>query len=150
MISRSDLRGPRLAPALQFRLKIYARGDCYEWRGSRNKLGYGRFWVDGRHVLAHRFAFELAKGPIPPGREPDHLCRHAWCVRPSHLEAVTHRVNMLRGNTLGARGIARTHCPQGHPYAGANLYVSPAGSRECRVCKRARFLAFHERRRQAL
>ena len=30
----------------------------------------------------------------------------------------------------------RTHCPQGHPYSGDNLYVKPTGSRECRTCHR--------------
>ncbi|SRR6266581_4125943 len=134
-------------PALRrFQFLVWMHGDCWEWRGNRNKLGYGRIWIDGRSVLAHRFAFEVAKGKIPPGLEPDHLCRHAWCVRPTHLEAVMHRVNMLRGNTPAARAATTTHCPQGHPYTGPNLYLTRAGHRECRICKRARFLAFHARR----
>lgn len=35
-------------------------------------------------------------GPLPPGLELDHLCRNKSCVRPDHLEAVTHRENMRR------------------------------------------------------
>lgn len=26
-------------------------------------------------------------------------------------------------------GLGRTHCPQGHPYSGDNLYIDPAGNR---------------------
>jgi HNH endonuclease len=138
---------PGFSPVRRFQLLVWARGDCYEWRGNRTKLGYGRIWINGRLVLAHRFAFELAKGRLPAGLEPDHLCRHSWCVRPSHMEGVTHRTNMLRGDTASARAVRKTHCPKGHPYAGPNLYVTPDGHRECRICKRAAFLAFHERRR---
>src|SRR5690606_32882164 len=36
----------------------------------------------------------------------------------------------------------KTHCPQGHPYSGSNLYVSRRGDgstfRTCRACQRAR------------
>ncbi len=28
----------------------------------------------------------------------------------------------------------RTHCPQGHPLSGDNLYAPPSGSRKCRTC----------------
>lgn len=33
---------------------------------------------------------------------------------------------------------AKTHCRQGHPYAGANLRVTWEGHRECRACERER------------
>lgn len=29
-----------------------------------------------------------------------------------------------------------THCPQGHPYAGDNLYVDTRGRRLCRICRK--------------
>lgn len=31
---------------------------------------------------------------------------------------------------------SRTHCPNGHPYAGDNLYLDPQGHRHCRSCMR--------------
>lgn len=31
----------------------------------------------------------------------------------------------------------KTHCRQGHPYSGGNLYISPRGDRQCRICMRA-------------
>jgi hypothetical protein len=33
---------------------------------------------------------------------------------------------------------AVTHCPQGHPYTAENTYFAARGSRNCRVCGRAR------------
>jgi hypothetical protein len=48
---------------------------------------------------------------------------------------VTHQENMLRGLTIAARNAAKTHCPQGHPYNGANLRIDE-GSRRCLTCKR--------------
>lgn len=32
----------------------------------------------------------------------------------------------------------RTTCPQGHPYEGANLYMTKGGSKVCRACKNAK------------
>ncbi len=31
-----------------------------------------------------------------------------------------------------------THCPQGHPYSGYNLYIRKCGRRMCRACNNAR------------
>lgn len=39
----------------------------------------------------------------------------------------------------------KTHCPEGHPYAGDNLYISPTGARGCRTCRNARATAYKER-----
>lgn len=76
-------------------------GDgCWIWHGgtTRRENGYGRFKLNGKKYTAHRFLYELLVGPIPPGHELDHLCRVTRCVRPSHLEPVTHAENVRRGN----------------------------------------------------
>ena len=113
-------------------------GPCHIWTGPTQRNGYGRFGlgrrVDGQ-MLAHRYAFSL-QAELGTDEELDHLCRNRSCVRSSHLEVVTHRVNMLRGDTIAARNASRTHCPQGHAYAGANLYIDPRGDRQCRACRR--------------
>lgn len=54
-------------------------------------------------MRAHRVAYELEREPIPPGLEPDHLCKNRACVRPDHLELVTHRENVLRGDGFYAK-----------------------------------------------
>lgn len=92
--------------------------------------------VAGRDMLAHRFAYELLVGPIPTGLTLDHLCRRPACVNPSHLEPVSLRDNILRGEGPVALGARVTHCPQGHPYDLFNTYIDPSGTRRCRTCHR--------------
>ena len=113
--------------------------DCWAWRGGKQSGGYGALVVgsrtDGsrRVVLAHRWSYEYAVGPIEGGLDIDHLCRNRACVNPLHLEPVTHRVNCLRGVSPCAIHAQKTHCPHGHPYDA----VTRRGSRLCRVCRRA-------------
>lgn len=107
---------------------------CWVWIAACNKGGYGSF----DHQTAHRYSYEMHKGPVPSGLVLDHLCRVKCCVNPDHLEPVTQKENVKRGTLAeaqSARGSAVTHCPQGHPYSGANLYVGAHG-RMCRTCHR--------------
>lgn len=113
-------------------------GDCWIWTGSLTHNGYGRFWYRGKQRRAHRVIYELEVGPIPDGHQVDHLCGNPRCVRPTHLEAVTPRENVLRGDTIVAANIAKTHCPQGHPYSGNNLVRLQRGWRGCRACRAVR------------
>ena len=109
---------------------------CWIWTGSRNALGYGRvhFGASGRLKFAHRLAYELLVGPIPDGLVLDHLCRQPSCINPAHLEPVTDRVNILRGEGFAARAARQTHCPSGHPYDDENTYRW-RGVRYCRACR---------------
>lgn len=77
------------------------KSGCWLWIGSRHPRGYGRFWARGRNVYTHRYLYPLAKGPIPPGLELDHLCGNKHCCNPNHLEAVTHGENMRRAAQEG-------------------------------------------------
>lgn len=117
-----------------------ARSDgCWLWTGSTASQGrYGRFGAGGRVLPAHRFAYELLVGPIPDGYDIDHLCRTTLCVRPDHLEAVTHHENVMRGTSKQAQNARKTHCPQGHPYDAVNTYIQPStGGRLCITCNKA-------------
>lgn len=111
-------------------------GECLRWTGTHTPAGYGQMSLQGRKVGVHRIAYELAKGPIPPGLEVDHLCGVRDCVNPDHLEAVTHRENLLRSDNDIIRRIGATECIEGHPFSGENLYVFPDGRRACRACAR--------------
>jgi len=125
-------------------------GPCWIWTGSTSH-GYGRLQAAGKVMGAHRFAYELLVGPIPEGLEPDHLCRVSACVKaiadehgPAHLEPVTHRENMLRGETIGAVNSRKTHCRRGHPFTPENTqrYGTDRACKTCRNAdKRARYVA---------
>lgn len=70
--------------------------ECWMWSGQQYG-GYGKVTVRKRRVWAHRAMWEQTNGPVPEGLELDHLCRVPCCIRPDHLEAVTHRENLRRG-----------------------------------------------------
>lgn len=88
---------PALPPRMQPRILVTA-GGCWEWQGELNRNGYGRVWVNGRRLMAHRVAYQLLVGDIEPGLVLDHLCRNRRCCNPEHLEPVTVRENTLRGD----------------------------------------------------
>jgi hypothetical protein len=67
---------------------------CWNWVGTPHNKGYGRLKVGGVKTLAHRYSWELAKGPIPGGVFLDHECRNRACVNPDHLRQVTNKQNM--------------------------------------------------------
>jgi hypothetical protein len=112
--------------------------SCWLWRGARTGGGYGQLIIDGRRTYAHRWAYESLVGDIPVGLQLDHLCRTRHCVNISHLEPVTVRENVLRGEGVSARHARKTHCPSGHPYSSGNTYLS-RGRRSCRQCHRDRY-----------
>lgn len=114
-------------------------GDCWEWTGACGPDGYGRFKPPNSvPVLAHRYAYELLVGRIPDGLQIDHLCRVRACVNPDHLEPVTQRENILRGEAPTAVNARKSQCKNGHPYDLLNTYWRPDGGRDCRVCQRER------------
>lgn len=70
-----------------------ARG-CREWLGSRNSGGYGQFWDGSRMVKAHRFAYILVNGALPPDAPLVlHSCDNPPCCEPSHLRPGTDDAN---------------------------------------------------------
>ena len=133
------------------RVKIPEEGGCWEWTGGVQWNGYGAVSHLGHHERPHRALYERYFGKIPPGLTIDHTCHvaekckltmacpHRRCLNPAHLEAVTMKENLLRGNTFQARNTAKTHCARGHPYDEANTkYNKWHGGlfRSCRACHR--------------
>ena len=138
---------PRPSPEARFWPKVDKNGPlwngtpCWVWLGGKNnkdgEKGYGVFSVS-KSVIAHRFAYELLVGPIPHDLTIDHLCRNRACVNPTHLEPVTMRINVLRGNGITSKFARKAHCPLGHPYTILNTWFNSRGGRYCRECHRIR------------
>ena len=121
---------------------------CHIWVGARNSSGYGQVRAAGRMQYVHRLRYEREIGPIPAGMELDHyVCDNGagGCCNPHHCRPVSHRENVLRGNTLYSRKLAQTHCIRGHPLSGDNLYVRSNGCRQCRTCRAAAMRRFWKR-----
>jgi hypothetical protein len=113
---------------------------CWVWTAAIDNTGYGRFHLEARRVpgrrpiVAHRVSYEHFVGPIPEGLTLDHLCRNRGCVNPGHLEPVTNRDNVLRGEGITAANAVKTHCDNGHEFTPENTYEW-GGSRYCRQCR---------------
>jgi hypothetical protein len=116
-------------------------GDCLIWTGAVQTKGYGSVSIDGRSELAHRASYRLNVGPIPDGRQIDHVktrgCRSRLCINPTHLEPVTNRENT---NRTGHGSEER--CKRGHLLSGSNLRVKSRGPgrtpvRNCWACTRS-------------
>jgi hypothetical protein len=127
-------------PPLFWSKVVALPSGCWEWRGARTRGGYGTFRIgsrsDGsrRSSVSHRLAYESLVGLIPDGLTLDHLCVNPPCVRPHHLEPVTMRANILRGEGPAALNARQTKCIRGHPL------TARSGQRYCRICNLARVL----------
>lgn len=135
---------------LKFRQRIVMIGDCWAWCGVVNgHSGYGQVnWRGYTAHKVHRATYELLVGPIPDGLTIDHLCFNRMCCNPAHLEPVTNRENILRGNNLCAKNARKSACPKGHNYEQYG-FTNKRGSRSCRICTRQQGNEWSRRNRQA-
>lgn len=136
----------------KFWARVQKTDTCWEWIGYRADTGYGRFLCDPSRrpfVLAHRFSYELANGPVPEGLHVHHECRNRACVNPAHLRAVNRKDHVrLDGGFMAAKAM-QTSCVNGHPYDAENTKYSPNGTRYCRECNRIRGNEVYRRRGKA-
>ena len=82
----------------RFKNKLGPSGDCLLFNGAKHAGGYGRFYVNGSLIGAHKFAFFMeghlpAEGEIE-GLEIAHTCKVRGCCNPRHLRLTSKRVNL--------------------------------------------------------
>ena len=114
--------------------------DCWLYAGQVSSYGYGIVQRDGKRYMAHRVMYENLVGEIPEGLYTDHLCRVRQCINPEHLEPVTNKENVLRGQGLAAQNARKTHCKNGHEFTPDNTMIYRGANRPfmrvCRTCDR--------------
>jgi len=113
----------------RFWSKVNKTESCWLWLESKSDR-YGRFKLREKNLLAHRVSYELSVGQIPKGLQIDHLCRNTKCVNPEHLEPVTCRENIMRGDGLAASNAKKETCKCGNKFD--KIYQ---GRRCCSKCK---------------
>lgn len=116
---------------------------CHIWMAALSTDGYAQLWANGRLRNAHILAHELANGPVPEGKQIDHLCRIRCCVNPEHLEAVSASENIKRGagpSVTRAKNMLRHSdtCPHGHDRIVYYLRKDGRVQKECLTCKAIR------------
>ena len=116
-------------------------GACLLWTGVL-KHGYGYISTHGAQKRVHRVIYEHHHGPIPTGLTIDHVkargCHSRACCNIDHLEAVTNKENILRGDGLCGMNARKTHCKRGHLLEPTNLVPCRVltGRRTCVICAR--------------
>ena len=142
---KSDVGKGRYASATDrffSRIKFNPETGCWLWTRCTGHGGYAVLVIgraNGKKLsqLAHRFAYQLLRGPIPDGLVLDHLCSNPICLNPTRVEPVTQHVNVIR-----AYRERRVVCQNGHPLSEVYVHkkIPPHGRTcglECRECRRA-------------
>lgn len=118
---------------------------CWIWTAYCDSKGYSRVRI-GSHknnsrimTSAHILMYELFN-LIPDNHELDHLCRNRKCINPNHLEPVSHRENVLRGEGLAALNKVKTRCKRNHSFNLENTRWY-GNKRYCIACEKLRTLS---------
>ena len=104
----------------RFWSKVDVRGEdeCWEWKASRNRNGYGSFLYKGSKINASRVAWILTNGEPEDGMVVMHKCNNKPCCNPNHLEMGTHRRNLI---DAGRDGLLGNNTQKGSAHSQAKL-----------------------------
>lgn len=119
------------------RLVVRGVDECWDWDGTKDTKGYGRFRFDHKTIISHRYSYEYWVGKIPEGLVIDHLCNNTSCQNPRHLDPKTIIDNARRGYKYERKNmLSRGVCPKGlHKTETLSDVYTYKGSYTCRKCK---------------
>ncbi len=121
--------------------------SCILWDRAKtggSSGGYANAVVSGKNVVMHKFLWEQKYGPVPRGKELDHICRNKSCINTEHLEPVSHAENLRRGWAA-----KRKHCLRGHNDWTTRKGAYGAPIRTCKTCRKAQQKRAYLRRKNA-
>lgn len=83
-----------------------SESGCWLWKAGTTggKMPYGKFWLNGTYMKAHRASYILHIGGIPDGACVCHKCDTPLCVNPEHLFIGSKRDNAIDMVTKGRGG----------------------------------------------
>lgn len=120
--------------------KVDKRSDdeCWPWKGTITKGGYGRVQINDWNYYAHRVIFNLAYPGIIDIKAPKstdekgfllHSCDNPCCCNPKHLRVGTHADNM-------ADKVAKGRSPDFSGDKGPRAKLTMTQAREARQMKK--------------
>lgn len=110
---------------------------CHVWQRSLNHNGYAQSPSSGRTEHVARWVKKF--GPVPPGKQLDHLCRVRSCVNEDHLEAVLAVVNVRRSS---ATKLTQAQVDEIRARSGTETQVTLAAEFGINPCQVSRIVNF--------
>ncbi len=131
---------------LRFYKKVQKTDHCWEWTGAKKPSGYGNFWLNGKHINAHKFSAIYILGGA--GEIVCHKCDNKSCVRPEHLywgTVETNTLDALERDRYNPWRKGMKICDRNHLMVTENI-VSRGNRKRCRECMWMRDLVSRVRR----
>ena len=89
------------------KVDVGEKSECWKWKGSRWKSGYGRFTIKQKAISAHRFIYEKLNGKILGNLVAMHTCDNPSCCNPNHIISGTRKDNAIDMMTKGRQNFQK-------------------------------------------
>lgn len=119
-------------------VRVIPGTNCWEFKGSRDKYGYGRIYTDNKELKAHRVFYEAWIEPVPDQlflqhHLPASQCVGHACCNPAHV-----RTSTSRKLPPSPPPVLVKTCPQGHLMTPENTVTEHRNGHpkaRCRACR---------------